>query len=411
MRWVFVVAVGLLALGAVASAASAAERPNALDVRVDAISRSALLTQPATLLVDATRQAAAIRRAHWTVFGFVLTQIFEAAALFYLWSSGAAGRLRDRLRRRFHSEWSVRFVFGATLALVARLAAFAPSFYLYRVDRTLDLTFELTRWWGVYWIFHTFVAMIVAGLIAAIVLGLVSRTHQWYVYAIAGILAASVGWAYVSAYATPPVTPLGAALVSPLRAEAARAGFPNLPIDVEQLRDAPGDKPTAVGLGPSERILLSNLMVAASTLPELEYAVAFEIGHVKFNDPLAMALIEGGIIVIFASIAVVIADRFPFRRDDDPLSRLAIVGALLALVYLGAVPTRNAALRSYDFGADAYAVTLTGDAAAAVRTLVRSGDQRMEEVCPELTAALFLYTEPGIGARVAAINHVPARCP
>ena len=32
----------------------------------------------------------------------------------------------------------------------------------------------------------------------------------------------------------------------------------------------------------------------------------------------------------------------------------------------------------------------------------------MEEVCPELLATLFLYTTPGAGARVAAINHVPA---
>jgi Zn-dependent protease with chaperone function len=124
-----------------------------------------------------------------------------------------------------------------------------------------------------------------------------------------------------------------------------------------------------------------------------------------------MALIEGGVIIVFSALAVVIADRIRFRRDDDPLSRLAIVGALLALVYVAAVPVRNAALRSYDFGADRYAVALTGDPAAAVRALVREGDQRMEEVCPEWTATLFLYTAPGIGARVAAINRVPNACP
>jgi hypothetical protein len=42
---------------------------------------------------------------------------------------------------------------------------------------------------------------------------------------------------------------------------------------------------------------------------------------------------------------------------------------------------------------------------------VRATDQHMEEVCPESTAALFLYTSPGTGARVAAINHVPSGCP
>jgi Peptidase family M48 len=348
-------AIAATVFGFLLTAVAAAERPSALDLRVDSISRTALLSEPATALVDPARQAGALRRAHWTVFGFILTQIFEAAALYYLWSSGGAAALRDFLRRRYSNEWSVRFLFGAALALVARVAAFLPSFYLYRVDRTLDLTFELTRIWALLWIFHTIVAMIVAGVIAAIVLWLVSRTHQWYVYTIMGVLAASVAWSYASP----------------------------LPI------------PRSSG----------------STPPEVSYAVAFALGHIVHGDRVSIALIEGGIIIVFAALAVVIADRIGFRRDDDSVSRLAIVAALLALVYLAAVPVRNATLRSYDFSADAYAVGRTGDPAAAVRTLVRAGDEGMVEVCPELTATLFLYTTPGIGARVAAINHVRSGCP
>jgi hypothetical protein len=90
---------------------------------------------------------------------------------------------------------------------------------------------------------------------------------------------------------------------------------------------------------------------------------------------------------------------------------LTLVGALLALVYLAAVPVRNGVQRSYDFADDQYAIAFTDDPASAVRALIREGDQRMIEVCPELTAAFFLYTEPGIGPRVAAINHVSSRCP
>ena len=179
MRILLGVALGLLI---VVGVAVAIERPNSLDLRVDGLTTSALTTEPATQLVDPARQAAATRRAHWTVTGFMLTQIFEALALFYLWSSGGAAVLRDALRRRFSGEWTVRFLFGAALALVARLAAFLPAFYLYRVDRTLDLTFELTRYWALFWIFHTFVAMLVAGTISAIVLWLAARTHQWYAY-------------------------------------------------------------------------------------------------------------------------------------------------------------------------------------------------------------------------------------
>ena len=369
MRIMLAVAFGLMLV----AVASAAMRPNGLDLRVDALTRSALLSEPATALVDPARQAAAIRRAHWTVFGYVLTQLFEAAALIYLWSSGGAAALRDRLRRRFRSESSVRFLFGAALALVARLAGFIPSFYLYRVGRTLDLTFELTRWWAIYWIFDTILAMIVAGLIAAIVLWLVSRTHQWYVYAIGGILAVSVGWSYASSY---------------------------FPSSDSRLIATPN--------GIAAR--LPDRLIVGRTAPELEYEAA-QASYFEHYENLSVALIEGGIVIVFTALAVVIADRIRFRRDDDPLSRLAIVGGLLALVYLAAVPVRNAVLRSYVLDADAFAVARTSHPASAVRSLVRGADQRMEEVCPERSAMLFLYTTPGIGARVAAINHVPSGCP
>jgi hypothetical protein len=329
--------------------------PDALNLRVDSISRQALASEPATALVDPARQAAAIRRAHWTVFGWLLIQIFEAGALFYFWSSGNAASLRDALRRRFRDERGVRFVFGAALALVARIAAFAPSFYLYRVDRALDLTFELTRYWLLYWLLHTLLAMAIAGSIATIVLWLASRTHQWYVYTILGILAASVGWSYLN----------------PLRVQ----------------------------------------ILPGSTPPEVRYDAAFAMGQAVQGDQVSIALIEGGIIIVFSAIAVVIADRIRFRRDDDPLSRLTLVGALLALVYIAAVPVRNSVLRSYDLGADTYAVARTHDPPGAVRALVRASDERMIEVCPELTALFFLYTTPGAGMRIAAINHVRSACP
>jgi hypothetical protein len=354
------------------AAARALERPTALDLRVDALTTTALLSEPATSLVDPDRQAAAIRRTHWTVVGFVLAQIFEAVALIYLWSSGGAAALRDWLRRRIRSEWNARFLFGAALALVARLAAFIPAFYLYRVDHTLGLTYQLTRYWTLYWILHTMLAMVIAGLIAAIVLWLVERSHQWYVYAIVGILAASVAWSYVSLY---------------------------LPSSDSRIVRTPG--------GVIAR--LPDQLLPGRTPTELEYE-AVEANYLNEYDRLSIAFIEGGIIIVFAAVAIVIADRLGFRRDDDSLSRLALVGALLALVYLAAVPVRNAVLRSYYLSADADAVVRTGNPAAAVRALIRDGDQRMVEVCPEWSAMLFLYTTPGVGSRVAAINHVRSSC-
>jgi Zn-dependent protease with chaperone function len=398
-------------LGGVASAAI--QRPNALDRRVDALPQTQLMTQPATALVDQQRQAAAVRRAHWTLWGWVAVQLLQAAALFYLWSSGWAARLRDWLRRRLRPEWEVRFFFGAALALTARTASLLPSFYLYRVDRILQISPELTRTWGLFWIFHTLLGMIVAGLIAAVVLWLVERTHQWYAYTIVGILAASVVWSYASPYIEFPgvqaMRPVGDALKSSLEPLLARAHVED--VTVFQTADNSGVAEAVVlGAGGSRRIVLSHGLVAGDTEPEIEYQIAYALDRITRGVLLSVALIEGGVIIVFSALAIVIADRVRFRRDDDPVSRLAIVGAFLAIVYIIAVPVRNAALRAYDLDADRYAVALTGNASAAVRALVRAADQRMIEVCPEPAATLVLYTAAGIGDRVAAINHVRSTC-
>lgn len=390
-------------------------RPNQLDRRVDAISAHALLSQPASALVDPDRQAAAGRLASLMLPGWVLMALLQAGALAYFWQSGAAAALRDRLRRRLRSEWAARFAFGATLALIARAAALLPAFYLYRVERVMDLSIELTRTWAVFWIAHTALAMVVAGIIAAGVLWLVDRTHQWYVYTIVAILGVSIAWSYSSPYFEVPssrgLEPAAAALRARIGEALARGGVPNPPVFVETSLESPLSGAAVLGLGPFHRVILTRSLVAAGTTSEVVFRVTYELGHAIHADPLFVALIEGGIVIVFSAIAVVLADRIGFRRDDDPLSRLALVGALLAIVYLGAVPVRNAALRSYDLDADRYAVALTADRASAVRALVREADQRMEEVCPEMLPRLFLDAHPSPGDRVTAINGVPENCP
>jgi STE24 endopeptidase len=189
------------------------------------------------------------------------------------------------------------------------------------------------------------------------------------------------------------------------------AGLPDVPVYVSKSPNSPVGRTVVMGLGPSRRIVVTDTLVAGDSPQEVLYSVAYEVGHVMHGDLLLIALIEGGIIIFFSALAVVVADRIGFRRDDDPLSRLALVGALLALLYLAAVPARNAALRAYDFDADRFAVALTGDPASAIRALVRDTDQNMVEVCPEMLAVSFLNTAPSPGDRVARINGVRNTCP
>jgi STE24 endopeptidase len=392
---------------------AATTRPNEVDRVVDAIPRVDLLSKSASALVNPNRQVAARRLAARRLPGWIVMVAFEALALAYFWSSGRAARLRDRLRRRLHSRWLVRLLYGATLALIARAAALVPAFYLYRVERTMGISIELTRVWFGFWIFHTAIAMCVAGLAAALILWLVDRTHQWYVYTILVILGVSIGWAYAQPYfevRPSAMQPVSGVLARQISVVLERGGIHDVDAYTQLGTGLPSAGAVVLDLGLRHRLVLDGGVVAAASPEESVYDAAFEIGHTIHADPLFAGLIEGGIIIIFSALAVVLADRCGFRRDDDPLSRLALVGALLALVYLGAVPVRNAALRSYDFDADRYALSIARDPAAAVRSIVRATDQQMQEACPGFGARLFLNARPSASARVAAINHVPEKC-
>ena len=385
-----------------------------MDVRVDTLSNGVLLTQPATALVDPARQDAALRRAHWTLPGWILILVCESAALFYLWSSGGAARLRDWLRRRIRSEWILRFSFGASLALVARIASFLPAFYLYRVARTMQIDLELTRWWLVSWTIHTLLGMLVAGLIAAIVLGWVQRTHQWYIYTIVGILAGCVVWSYAAPYLALPgarAVTLSGPLAQRTHALLVRAGFPNVPVKVAHIRNSPVGEAAVLGFGSARTILLNDKLIAGGTPAEVAYAVAVQIEHVAHHDFLSIALIEGGIVIVFSAIAVVLADRIrlPARRRSALAAGNRRCAARADVYRRDSGSQRRAALvRVFRGSLRGSAYRRSGGRGAGARARHRSAHGRSLSGIDRRALPLYLTRT---GARVAAINHVPSGCP
>ena len=391
---------------------AADSRPNGLDRRVDAISSAQLETMPAARLVDSDRQAAAERLARWMVPGWLASIVFQIVALAYFWQSGAAAKLRDRLRRNAMSEMSVRFLFGASLALIARLAALVPGFYLFRVGRVMGLSDLLLRTWSLNWLFNTLVAMAIAGVVASVVLWLVDRTHQWYLFTMAAIVAGSFAITFAAVNVNVPAIENAPAGVANLARSLEGRALVAVPVVVDRrsLRSHIGSA-SVVGLGPTTRIVVDDSLVAGETLPELRFTLAHEIGEITAHDPVRTAVLNALLVIFGVALAVFVADRIGFRRDDDPVARLALVAALLGCVYLLAAPLDNAALQHMSSAADRYAVALTGDKDGAIRAVVRSADQSLDQVCPDVLARLFLETSSPVGARVASFNGVPSGCP
>ncbi|HUN28615.1 MAG TPA: M48 family metalloprotease [Alphaproteobacteria bacterium] len=388
-------------------------RPNAIDHRVDALSSHMLLTHSAAQLVDPDRQVAALRLVHWYLPGWFLAVLLPALALAYYWNSGRAAGVRDALRRRFHNEMIVRFAFGAMLGLVVRLADVLPDFYLYRVARAMSQNDQLLRSWGADWLLVTLVWMLAIGLVTAAVLWLVDRTHQWYLYTIVAILAVSFGLTYLAPFGSglfERVAPMPARSVPSVR-EVEGLAHENVPV-VEVVRERSHVGTAYVsGLGGSQRIVIGDVIFAVTSPQELEYVLARELGYIANGAQWKMALTDGLLLIFGAAFAVAIADRIGFRRDDDPVSRFALVGALFSVLYLIAVPVDNAVLRALARGADHYALALPIDRAVAVRNVVRATDESLTEVCPDVLARLFLERSEDPAVRISEINGVPSTCP
>ena len=390
--WLFVLLLGV--------ANAAAQRPNALDKRVDAIAAHDLMTMPATALVDPERQHAAQRLVHYRLPGWFATIVIQVLVLAYFWQSGAGARLRDRLRSMTRNEALARFLFGAALGFIANLAALIPEFYLYRVDRVFGLNDLLLRTWAGDWLLNTLASMLLVGVTVVVVLALVDRTHQWYIYTLAAIVAVSISIAFLAPY------------LSVRAATGAQLSMPSSPVPVyveHERRSHVGDA-EVVGLGLSQRLIVSSALVAGESRGELTYVVGRELAHINHGDPLRLAIYEALFVIFGAALAVFVADRIGFRRDDDEVSRLALVAALLGVVYLIAAPAHNAIVRGMTARADAEALA-RADRASAVREIVRETDQRMDEVCPDVVARVYLESYPGAGERVSSVNGVASGCP
>jgi len=390
-------------------ACAALARPNATDKRVSAIAQSTLLAQPARLLVDPQRQAAAARLVRWKAPGWIVMVLAQILALAYFWRSGAAAAWRDRLRRGIRSEFAVRFAFGASLAGIARLAALIPDFYLYRVDRVMELSGELSRAWAIDWIVGFAGAMLLAGVVAATVLWVADRTHQWYIYTLFGFVAVSLAIAWGGPALIEPAynhyAPLALSYRPQMAALVAAAAVGDVPIVVEdRSQRAQTQSARYDGLWSSRRIVLTDTVVAGSTPQELNWYVALELAHVAAGDLWRRALLQALILIFGAALGVFVADRIGFRRDDDPVSRLALVGAIFGGVFFLAVPAYNVGLRAMEAQADRSAIRMTHDPGAGVRALVRTADENLEGVAPGPFAMLFFERTPSIAERVAALN-------
>jgi Zn-dependent protease with chaperone function len=376
------------------------------------------MTKDPSTLVDPRRQQVAGEHALLQRGVYLFNALLQILALVYLWRSGSAARFRDALARSVRSPVVLRFFFGAGVATVAAFAAVPAAVVSYRLDVAYALTPESAASWLRDAIVRWLLAAAVMGVLTSFVYTLVARTRLWYLYAAAGLFALVLGASFVQPVAVAPlfdafraIAPTNPSAVE-IRSLESRAGLPQAPVFVDnRSRRTVVATAQLSGFGPTERIVVSDTLLDEATPQELAFVTAHELGHFAYGDPIWLSLTWTGMLVLCIAVGVAVADRVGFRRDDDALSRLPLVGALFGVVALAALPAYNAYARTIEARADRYALALTGDRAAAVRAFVRLSDESLTPLCPtRFERDYFLDNQPP-GSRIAAALNRPDPCP
>lgn len=393
---------------------ASAEGRTRLDARVDALTQRDLLTRNPAGLVDPGRQRRARAIAdlrHLASAGWAIAQI---VAFWWLWRSGTAARIRDAMRRRTRSRAAQRAVFGAVLGALAPLAALPFAVVSYRVGFNVGVTDErLPQWFGDYAIRMGLDALLGA-LIVVVVLALVDRVRTWYL-----ILAAFFYVGAVAGVALAPLLPFGPGhkttpnAVAAIGADLARTiGVTGTPIVVlASSHHSNAMSAHAAGIGPTTRAQLGDVTLVHMTVPELRIALAHAFAHVRYDDALHQTLMAVTLFVLSAAIAVLLSDRVGFRRDDDALSRLALVATFLGVVLVAAYPIYNAYARNLERRADTVALAATGDRAATVRAMVRYADDDLVPLCDRRSIRWYFDDRPSLGGRIALAAGTADPCP
>lgn len=403
-----------VALTVLLVAPSAAQARTRLDARIDALMPAQLLTRNAVQLVEPARQRRARAIAdlrHVASAGWGIAQIL---AFWWLWRSGTGAALRDALRRRTRNRLVHRLVFGAVLGALATIAAFPFAVMNYRVAFSAGLIRQEFAPWFVGYLGRIGFDALIGAVIVAGVLGLVERIRLWYL-----LVAAFLYVAALVAVTAQPLLPFGiphkatprdvVALNGRVASAAGAPGTPVVVIATSHIGDAMSMHPA--GVGPTSRVVLGDVDLVHLTIPELANVLAHGDVHVRFEDLLRETLFGVTLFVLSCAIAVLLSDRVGFRRDDDALSRLALVGTLLGLVLVVTYPIYNAYVRNVEVRADREALRAVPDRVAAVRALVRFADVDLIPLCDRRSIRWYFDDQPPLGGRIAAINGTADPCP
>ncbi len=386
------------------------------DRHVTSIPAAVLMHASAPSLVDPFRQRRARAIADYQDLLFGGWALAPIVAFWWLWQSGNSARLRDTLRRRMRARWLYRGGFGAALGALATIAALPFAFASYRVAHSVGLTVQTIPNWFLAELLRLATVSLATAIVVALILALVDSTRLWYLIFIGILYVAALTVVAIEPVLFSPLTsndrPAPAALVA--QGDAVAQALRTSPVPL--MISGSAQRTTSLvartsGLGPFARIIIGAQALQGMTPGERVFLLARQYAHQAEHDVLLLTLAGTTLFVFAAALAVLISDRIGFRRDDDPLARLPLVGTFLGIAVLLLYPAFNSLERASEWRADAVALNIVKDRSAGVRLFVRRADDDLVALCGRRTVRWYFESRPPLGSRIAAISNTADPCP
>jgi Zn-dependent protease with chaperone function len=352
------------------------------------------------------------RRYHRRQFGLTLADLAVGALLLGWWSwSGAALRLAALLDARLGSPAAVVAAMALALGGAHALATFPLDLVAgFVLPRQAGL---LTQRFG-SWLRDRAKALTIGGtlglLAVEVIYTLLRRSPDWWWLWASGVLAAGIVLlaAIVPTWLVPlfhRLTPLeDSALRERILALAARVGVEAAEVAVADLSSkGRAANAAVVGLGRTRRILVSDTLLAAFPVEEVEVVLAHELAHhARGHMAQGLALQSGLIIVaLWAANRALREGTLDLAGPADPAGLPVFVLVVTALGLL-ATPLVAAWSRRLEREADRVALDVTGAPDAFVAAMERLGRLNLAERRPGRVRELLFATHPSIEARIAA---------
>ena len=162
------------------------------------------------------------------------------------------------------------------------------------------------------------------------------------------------------------------------------------------------------GIGSTRRIILADTLLKEYTHDEIEGIMAHELGHQVYNHIWKGILVQGMLTTLLFFLIAHGLDRgvvwFHLQgiHDIAGLPYFMLITIVFSFLFL---PLVNLYMRSMEYQADQYGVSITGNRDSFISALEKLSRQNLSDIHPNAVIEFLFYSHPSIAKRIGHLPH------